>query len=108
MMTIAVASKCMQCHSTIKADSPPILKLAGYAKSDREINWSRIYQVPGYVKFSHRSHMETSNSCEECHGKVAQRDELTKEGDLSMGGCMNCHRMKKVSIDCTFCHEPQN
>ena len=27
--------------------------------------------------------------------------------DLSMGGCMDCHRMKKASIDCSFCHEPR-
>jgi hypothetical protein len=25
-----------------------------------------------------------------------------------MGGCINCHRQKSVSIDCTFCHDQLN
>ena len=105
MMTIVAASRCMQCHSAIKTDSPAIQKLAAFAKNDREIKWARVYQVPSYVNFSHRSHLEAGTTCEDCHGKVAQRDVLNREGDISMGGCMNCHRLKKVSIDCTFCHE---
>ncbi|MBV8819987.1 MAG: cytochrome c3 family protein, partial [Acidobacteriaceae bacterium] len=53
------------------------------------------------------SHLQSGNTCQECHGPVATRDQLAKEGDISMGGCMNCHRLKKASIDCTFCHEQQ-
>jgi hypothetical protein len=25
-----------------------------------------------------------------------------------MGGCMNCHRAKKASLECDFCHELQH
>lgn len=106
-MTTAAASKCMQCHSAVKTDSPAIQKLAQYAKDDRAIKWVRIYSIPSYVNFSHRSHLQSGNTCQECHGPVATRDQLFKEGDISMGGCMNCHRLKKASIDCTFCHEEQ-
>lgn len=105
-MTLPVASMCMQCHSAIKADSPAIQKLAAFAKNDREIPWIRVYEIPTYVKFSHRAHLESGSTCEECHGPVAQRAQLSKEGDISMGGCMSCHRAKKASIDCGFCHEP--
>jgi len=108
MMTIAGASKCMQCHSTIKTDSPAIQKLAAAAKNERDIKWTRVYQIPAYVSFSHRIHVAAGNACADCHGKVAERSQLFREADISMGGCMNCHRIKKVSIDCTFCHEPQN
>jgi Cytochrome c7 and related cytochrome c len=104
-MTIAGASLCMSCHSAIKTDSPAIQKLAQYAKEDRPIPWVRVYEIPSYVNFSHRTHLESKNACEDCHGKVVERDELWKQGDISMGGCMNCHRAKKVSIDCTFCHD---
>ena len=41
-MGIAAASVCMQCHSTIKADSPQIQKLAEFAKSSRPIRWARV------------------------------------------------------------------
>jgi hypothetical protein len=104
-MQIAKATTCMQCHSAIKTDSPAIQKLAAFAKDDREIRWARVYEIPSYVNFSHKIHLDSGNTCEDCHAHVAERDQLFREGDISMGGCMNCHRLKKVSIDCTFCHD---
>ena len=104
-MQIAKASTCMQCHSAIKTESPAIQKLAAFAKDDREIRWTRVYEIPSYVNFSHKIHLDAANTCEDCHGRVAERDQLFHEGDISMGACMNCHRLKKVSIDCTFCHD---
>ena len=104
-MTIVKADKCMSCHSTIGADSPAIKTLAAYARDGRDIPWTRVYAIPSFVDFSHREHLEKGNTCQECHGPVAERDELSKETDISMGGCMNCHRAKKASLDCGFCHE---
>jgi hypothetical protein len=104
-MRIAQTSVCMQCHTAIKTDSPAIQKLAAFAKSEREVKWVRVYEIPSYVNFSHRSHLAAGNTCEECHGPVAERTQLAREGDISMGACMNCHRMKKAGLDCTFCHE---
>lgn len=106
-MRISAATVCMQCHSAIKTDSPAIQKLAGFAKSGSEIRWARVYEIPSYVNFSHRSHLNAGAKCAECHGEVAARDALFREADISMGGCMNCHRAKKVSIDCNFCHDLQ-
>jgi hypothetical protein len=106
-MTIVAAAKCMQCHSAVKTESPAIQKLASYAKDDRAIKWVRVYSIPSYVNFSHKSHLQAGNTCQECHGPVPTREALFKEGDISMGGCMNCHREKKASIDCTYCHEQQ-
>ena len=104
-MTIAGAATCMQCHSAIKTDSPAIQKLAAYAKSGQPVPWVRVYQVPSYIDFSHRDHLEEGIHCERCHGQVAERDELFREGDITMGGCMNCHRQNKVSTACSSCHE---
>lgn len=107
MMTVAAAPKCMQCHSAIKTESPHIQKLAAFAKNDREIRWNRVYQIPDFVRFSHRAHLTSGNTCQECHGPVAQRDQLYREVNLSMSGCMDCHRAKKASIDCLYCHDQQ-
>ena len=108
MMKFPTVATCMNCHTAIKTDSPEIQKLAAAAKENREIKWVRVYQIPSFVEFSHRAHMETGNQCSECHGNVAARSQLFKEGDISMGGCMNCHRLKKASIDCTYCHEERH
>jgi Cytochrome c7 and related cytochrome c/Class III cytochrome C family len=104
-MGIATASTCMNCHSAIKADSPEIQKVADAAKTARPIRWTRVYSIPSYVFFSHRTHLEAGNTCAECHGQVAERDRLFREADISMGGCMACHSEKGASNDCTFCHE---
>lgn len=104
-MKIAAPATCMQCHSAIKTESPAIQKLAAFSKAGREVPWVRVYEIPDYVSFSHRTHLHGGNTCVDCHGEVAARDQLYRETDISMGGCMNCHRLKKESLDCTFCHE---
>ena len=106
-MSIAAASSCMQCHAEIGVDRPEIQKLAAFAKNSREIRWARIYQIPADVMFSHKSHLAIGSTCKECHGQVAERDRLYLEGDISMGGCINCHKTKEASVDCTYCHEQQ-
>ncbi len=104
-MTVVPAAKCMDCHAAIKQDSPAIQRLAAAAKEGRAIQWMRVYAIPSFVDFSHRAHLEKGNTCQECHGPVAERDQLAKETDLTMAGCMNCHRAKKASLDCAYCHE---
>jgi c(7)-type cytochrome triheme protein len=105
---IAGASLCMQCHSTIKPDSPAIGKLAEASKTAKPLKWRRVYEIPTYVYFSHRTHLNAGNACEDCHGQVAQRDVLAREADISMKGCMTCHTAKKASNDCTTCHDQRN
>jgi hypothetical protein len=104
-MTIAPAAKCMQCHSAIKTDSPAIQRLAAAAKDGKDLPWVRVYAIPSLVIFSHRKHTDKGNTCQDCHGAVAERDQLSKESDLSMGGCMQCHTTKRASLDCALCHE---
>ena len=104
---LPVTAKCMACHRTIKAESAPIQKLAAHAGGDRKIPWVRVYQIPSYVFFSHKAHLDAGAECRRCHGAVEERDKLWKETDISMGGCMDCHRKEKASLDCNYCHDPR-
>ena len=108
VVTFPAASKCMNCHRTIKADAPAIQNLQRYAESKQEIPWVRVYQIPSWVFFSHKVHAEGGATCENCHGPVAQREQLARETDLSMGGCMSCHRSHKATLDCAACHEAKS
>src|SRR5581483_7783339 len=101
-MTIAPASTCMQCHSTIRADSPAIQKLAGYAKENKPVPWVRVYKIPSYVNYSHRVHLNAKAACADCHANVAESEKVAKDGDISMGACMTCHQAKKAGMDCNF------
>lgn len=108
MMGIPATAKCMTCHESVKSDSPAIQKLAEWHKGKKDVPWARVYQIPGFVFFSHRAHTEAGASCQECHGNVAETPVLRRETDISMGGCMDCHRRHKAPLDCTYCHDRRN
>lgn len=100
-------AKCMSCHSSIPPNTPAEQKLSAMAKQNREVDWVRVYQIPTFVRFSHRQHTQAGAQCEKCHGPVATRTALWRERQLSMGECMTCHRETKASLDCGSCHEPR-
>ncbi|MGA2984093.1 MAG: cytochrome c3 family protein [Terriglobia bacterium] len=98
--------KCMTCHATIKADSPAIKKLAEYVAQKKPLPWVQIYEVPDYVYFSHRTHVNKAKlDCEACHGPVREREVLTKEKPTSMAACINCHKEKGAPTGCRTCHD---
>lgn len=101
-------SKCMACHMVVKTDSPQIAKLTAFHKEKRPVPWVRVYEIPGYVYFSHKLHVEAGATCETCHGPVAEREVITKEVKHNMGTCMACHKQHKAPNECSACHEPRN
>lgn len=105
---LPATSKCMACHVTVKTDSPAIAKLATFHKEKRPVPWIRVYEIPGYVFFNHKIHVDSGATCETCHGPVATRDVVTREVKHNMGSCMSCHKDHKAPNDCTFCHDPRN
>jgi hypothetical protein len=78
------------------------------------IVWKKVYNVPDFVYFDHRPHVNAGVQCQTCHGAVETMERVRQVGNLSMGWCVNCHRdvnkngvnNKKVyaSTDCTTCH----
>ncbi len=107
-MGLASAAMCMQCHEEVKTDSLAIQKLAGFAKDKREIKWRRVYEIPSYVFFSHRVHLEAGSTCVTCHGEVKELEQMYKAKEINMASCMNCHQANKASTDCNYCHEKMN
>jgi hypothetical protein len=104
--TIPKTELCMGCHATVKKDSPHIQKLAGFHADAKRVPWAPVYRVPDWVSFSHKKHMGAPGvTCETCHGAVAEKDALRREKDISMAGCMDCHRAKGASNECLLCHD---
>jgi hypothetical protein len=95
---------CMQCHQAIAVDKPAIQKLADYAKAKTAIPWVRVYELPSFITFSHKTHLDHGATCQECHGDVSSRERLFKETDLSMKWCVDCHAVRKAVTDCNACH----
>ncbi len=101
-------AKCMLCHAAIATDKPDIKRLADAAKNEETIAWVRVYRVPSFVTFSHKTHTSSGNTCEECHGPVAERVAIAHEKDMGMGGCVACHQAKSAPVACDTCHAPMS
>ncbi|QNI37348.1 cytochrome c3 family protein [Edaphobacter albus] len=101
-LALPQAGKCMSCHTSVATDKPEIKRLAEAAKNEDPILWVRIYRVPSFVTFSHKTH--SGNTCEECHGPVAERTTLAREKDTNMGSCIACHTAKGARTTCDTCH----
>ena len=126
---IPSVERCLGCHKITAADRPEIKKLTEYAARKEPIPWVRVYKLPEFTYFPHKSHVRAGVKCQACHGPVETmttvgantgpqlvNDLLNVAGfrtaapPLSMGWCIDCHREQnatrgtKASLDCVTCH----
>ncbi len=62
------------------------------SKNPSPITWVKVHNVPDFVYFDHRAHVNAGVSCQQCHGPVETMEQLRQAQDLTMGWCVNCHR----------------
>ncbi len=94
----------MNCHRMVKKDSPQIQRLQALGNDATPFPGEQVYVVKDYVNFSHARHQKVE--CRHCHGTVTERDAITKqEVPITMKGCVDCHKTRRVSSDCHTCHE---
>ena len=103
-LTMPQPPKCMLCHASVATDKPDIQRLAAAAKNEDTIAWVRVYSVPSFVTFSHKTHTDAGSKCEECHGPVAERTAIALEKPTSMASCIACHQAKQAPTGCGTCH----
>jgi cytochrome c7-like protein len=97
---------CMTCHQAVATDNPEIKKVAAFQARGEEIPWQRVYGFSPYahVRFNHAPHIRASVDCKVCHGDMTQVTVARRSVDMTMGFCIDCHKSKGASIDCTTCH----
>lgn len=86
------AQTCMNCHGTIKRDSPLLAPVRESHEKGTPVPWIWIHTTPDYAYFNHAIHVNRGVSCVECHGNVNQMDTVTHLQPLSMGFCLDCHK----------------
>lgn len=96
--SIPPAQTCMNCHQTIKADSPKLALVKESWTSGKAISWKRVHQTPGYVYFNHAVHVRRGVGCVSCHGKVNEMPVVVHDQPLSMGWCLDCHRKPEATL----------
>ena len=115
---------CMNCHLTVKPDSPHIQKLREAYENNQPIVWEKVHLLPDFVKFNHSLHIkalsgrftesaqlppsgeQVRKTCTTCHGTVENMEIMYQHESLSMGWCVQCHRKEenKAPINCSTCH----
>lgn len=83
---------CMHCHSQLWAASPALAPVRDSYRTDRSIQWTRIYELPDFVYFDHSVHVNKGIGCSTCHGRVDQMPLTWAYAPLTMSWCLDCHR----------------
>ncbi len=96
--------RCMGCHLIVARESPEIEKLRNYWQSGQPVPWIKVFALPRFVHFNHEAHVRAQVQCQECHGAIESMSKVTRDRNLEMGWCLDCHRSQEASVDCLTCH----
>jgi hypothetical protein len=96
--------QCMMCHRVVIPDYPEVWKLRSYWELNEPIPWKRVNRLPGHVYFSHKAHAAAGMPCKDCHGDVGGMDQVMQTAPLTMDWCLQCHRKRHASTECSACH----
>lgn len=101
---------CMNCHKTVKTESPEIHKIydaLGYdpqtmkydSTKSRPMQWIRIHNLPDLAYFNHSQHVKVAGlKCQTCHGPVQTMKEVYQYSPLTMKWCIQCHKRTDVNM----------
>jgi len=101
---IPPSNTCMGCHKIIKTESPHIKKLTELFQQNKPVEWVKVHDLPDFVRFSHKIHVNSGLTCQQCHGPVETMEVVEQVAPLQMGWCIGCHREKNAKLDCIACH----
>ena len=97
---IPSANICMNCHSTVKKESPEIQKIYKAIETNQPIEWVRIHNLPDFAYFNHSQHVKVGGvECQTCNGPIEEMDVVEQHSDLTMGWCVNCHRDTELNTE---------
>jgi len=100
---------CMNCHKSVKQESPEIHKIydaLGYDPATQKydstkahpIQWVRVHNLPDLVYFNHSQHVKVGKIiCQTCHGPVQTMKEVYQYSPLTMKWCIQCHKRTDVN-----------
>ncbi len=98
---------CMECHKDPLTQNPEEEKIREFHKNGKPLHWSRLYEQPDHVFFSHRRHVVLAKmDCKDCHGPIEESETPPTRPwvKMTMKWCMDCHTKTKASNDCMVCH----
>jgi len=100
-------NKCVGCHNEVATDRPQIRKVINYFENKEPIPWIKVHDLPDFVYFPHKRHVQADVECQTCHGPVETMEKVTRMAPVKMGECLACHKENDVEhgLDCWTCHK---
>lgn len=95
---------CMGCHQYVRTDKDAIKYLKSKWESKEPVVWTKVHDMPDFVRFSHRPHVQKGIDCAECHGNVKEMVTVHQAKSMQMGWCVECHQANQAPINCSTCH----
>jgi mono/diheme cytochrome c family protein len=106
--TIPSVNICMNCHRSVKTESPQIQKIwaaadwnaetLSFGPNQKPIEWIRIHNLPDLAYFNHAQHVNVGGvECQTCHGPIETMDVVRQYALLTMGWCIDCHRKTDIN-----------
>src|SRR4029077_5015380 len=96
--TVPDSQTCMNCHQTIKSNSPVLSKVRESHDKRLPVEWKRVHLLPDYAFFNHAQHVDRGVGCVSCHGQVNELPVITHEKPLSMMWCLHCHKHPEPNL----------
>lgn len=83
---------CMNCHSQIWVGSEMLDPVRESYRTNKPLQWHRVYNLPGFVYFDHSIHVQKGVGCSSCHGRIDEMPFTHQVPSLLMEWCLDCHR----------------
>jgi hypothetical protein len=103
---LPTAEICSGCHLEPQGKSAQEQELVKLLKAGRPLEWKPLFLQPPHVYYSHRRHVVSAKlDCVTCHGEIGKSVEPpSRVRRLGMQDCLDCHRRRGASTECTTCH----
>lgn len=95
---------CMGCHKLAMTESEPIKLLTEKYEKNEPLEWTKVHDMPDFVRFAHKPHVAKGVDCAVCHGDMTKMTVAQQVTPLQMGWCIDCHVENKAPISCNTCH----
>lgn len=101
------AETCGLCHIAPLGHSPEAAKVSEMLAKGEPLRFNKLFRLPDYVFYSHRRHVAIAElDCSNCHDGIADTEVPPDRPliQIKMAFCVDCHRTRGVTTDCTACH----
>jgi len=104
---LPLISSCGECHDDPDVKSAEERKVVALAQKGTSETFHKLFHLPEHVYYSHRRHVGLGGlQCVNCHGGIAETTSPPTAPlvRVDMSFCLDCHKQRGISTDCTHCH----